>query len=390
MNALVNNLLRSTAAARCAAAGLISCASEQECYPTPVILNSDLYYPGQDVGDNFDVVTPFALDRINLRGIIFDITQRFRREADVRAAAREPGFIPVTQLNFAFGRNVPCACSPFTPMRSPDDRMEDLPNFQQTGFELFFRLLCESERPVEVISTGSCRLLAAAYNRNPELMRRKIAAIHLSAGASSDTFREWNIDLDTLAAYRLLTSDLRINLYPCATADGPFDKGENNTFWSLDKLDFVLEMEPMLRNYIVFAFLHKNRTDYLSYMENPLPSEDEAAFRNYRIDRWFGSGGCHYIWETSLWQQAAGLALVQQAGEAWRLIPREQAAPNDRIFDEGLRPVTVTATPDGLFRFAPTDEPSNFNIYYRSSPELHQQALREALPALYKSYRIEH
>ena len=121
-----------------------------------------------------------------------------------------------------------------------------------------------------------------------------------------------------------------------------------------------------------------------------LPSVDEAAFRNFRIDRWFGSGGCHYFWETSLWQQAAGLALVQQAGEAWRLIPREQAAPNDRIFDEGLRPVTVTATPDGLFRFAPTDEPSNFNIYYRSSPELHQQALREALPALYKSYRIEH
>ena len=390
MNVQVNNLLRSTAAALCTVAGLISCASKQECYPTPVILISDLYYPGQDVGDNFDVVTPFALDRINLQGIIFDITQRFRREADVRAAAREPGFIPVTQLNFAFGRNVPCACSPFTPMRSPDDRMEDLPNFQQTGFELFFRLLRESKRPVEVISTGSCRLLAAAYNRNPELMRRKIAAIHLSAGASSDTFREWNIDLDTMAAYRLLTSDLRINLYPCATADGPFDKGENNTFWSLDKLDFVLEMEPMLRNYIVFAFLHKNRTDYLSYLENPLPPEDEAAFRDYRIDRWFGSGGCHYIWETSLWQQAAGLALVQQAGGAWQLIPREQAAPNDRIFDEGLRPVTVTATPDGLFCFTPTNGPGNFNIYYRSSPELHQQALREALPALYKSYRIEH
>ena len=88
MNVLVNNLLRSTAAALCAAAGLISCASEQECYPTPVILISDLYYPGQDVGDNFDVVTPFALDRINLRGIIFDFTQRFRREAYVRAAAR--------------------------------------------------------------------------------------------------------------------------------------------------------------------------------------------------------------------------------------------------------------------------------------------------------------
>lgn len=368
---------------------MTACAPEPAPERVPVILVSDLYHPGQDVGDNFDVVTPFALPQIDLRGVIFDVTQRFRREADVRVAAREPGFIPVTQLNYAFGRNVPCACSPFTPMRSAGDRMEDLPAFQQAGFELFFRLLRESDRPVEVVSTGSCRLLAAAWNRDPELMRRRIAKIHLCAGASSDRFREWNIELDTLAAGRLLASDLRIDLYPCATAGGAFDKGPNNTFWSLDELDFVLEMEPMLRNYIVFAFLRKNRTDYLDYLEQPLPPEDEAAFRDYRVDRWFGSGGCHYVWETSVWQQVAGLALVLRDG-AWRLMPRGEAAPGERIFDEEMVPVAVEAGAGGLFRFAPTDRPTNFRIYRRSSPEEHQEALRQALPALYKSYRIEH
>lgn len=376
------------AAVLCAVAWLSSCSREHGGGPVPVIVVTDLYHPGQDVGDNFDIVTPFALPQIDLRGVIFDVTERFRQESDVRATTREPGFISVTQLNYIFGRNVPSACSPFTPMRSPDDRMDNLPGFQQQGFELFFRLLRESDRPVEVVSTGSCRLLSAAYNREPELMRRKVAALHICAGASSDRFREWNIELDTLAAYRLLTSDLPINIYPCATDLGPFDKGVNNTFWSLDSLDFVLDMEPMLRNYLIFAFLHKDRTDYLSYLERPLADEDRAAFLDHRIDRWYGSGGCHYVWETSVWQQVAGLALIERAGE-WHLIPHGEVADGDVVFDEGLDPVTISATPDGLFNFAPAAAKSNFRIYRRSSPWLHQRALRGALPELYRNYKTE-
>lgn len=371
-------------------AGLSSCAPAQGTEPVPVILVSDLYHPGQDVGDNFDIITPYALPQIDLRGVIFDVTQHFRSEPVPGALLREAGFIPVTQLNCIFGREVPCACSPFTPMRSADDRMEDIPRFQQAGLDLFFRLLRESREPITVVSTGSCRLLAVAYNREPQLMRDKIAAIHLSAGASSDTFREWNIGLDTLAAYRLLSSDLRIDIYPCATAEGPFDKGVNNTFWSLDDLDFVFEMSPALRNYIVYAFLHKNRTDFLNYLEEPLDPADEAAFRDYRVDRMYGSGGCHYVWETSLWQQVAGLGLARRTDGSWRLIPREERTPEDFPFDEGLEPVSVRVNQSGLFRFIRTEGSSNFRIYRRANPELHQRALREALPALYKSFSKPH
>lgn len=371
-------------------AGLSSCASAQDGKPVPVILVSDLYHPGQDVGDNFDIITPYALPQIDLRGVIFDVTQHFRSEPVPGALLREPGFIPVTQLNYIFGREVPCACSPFTPMRSADDRMEDAPKFQQAGIELFFRLLRQSSEPVTVVSTGSCRLLAVAYNREPQLMRDKIEAIHLSAGASSDSFREWNIGLDTLAAYRLLSSDLRINLYPCATAEGPFDKGVNNTFWSLDDLNFVFEMSPALRNYAIYAFLHKNRTDFLNYLEAPLDVSDQIAFRDYRVDRMYGSGGCHYVWETSLWQQAAGLVLAQRADGTWRLIPLEELTPQDRPYDEGLEPVTISVNESGLFRFSPAERATNFRIYRRADPELHQRALREALPALYKSFCKPH
>ncbi len=366
----------------------LSCSSVGEDNgKVPVIVVSDLYFPGQDVGDNLDIINPYALERVDLKGVIFDVTQRFRREADVRAMRREPGFISIAQMNYIFGRNVPCASSPFEPMRSPEDKMEDYPAFQQEGFELLFRLLRESDRPVEVVSTGSCRLLAAAYNREPELMREKIANIHVNAGATTDEFMEWNIALDSLAAYRLLTSDLPIALYPCATGTGgPFDKGTNNTFWSLDSMDFIFEMNPMLRNYITFAFLHKNRTDYLNYLEEELPEEDSAAMRDYRIDRWYGSGGSHYVWEIQTWQQIAGLVLAKAEGIGWRLIPMDEVSDAHLVFDEGMVPVELSVERNGLFSFRPAEGDSNVRIYYRSDPELHQEALREAVPELYKNY----
>jgi len=46
------------------------------------------------------------------------------------------------------------------------------------------------------------------------------------------------------------------------------------------------------------------------------------------------------------------------------------------------RPVAVSAILCGLFRFAPADGPGSFGICFRSFPELHRQALREALSAL--------
>lgn len=356
---------------------------------TPVIVISDLYFPGQDVGDNFDIITPYALPEIDLKGVIFDVTEKYRKEKNVHALAREPGYISIIQLNYIFDRNVPCACSPFIEMRDINDKMNDISKFQQQGFDLFFKILRESKQKVQVVSTGSCRFLAVAYNRNPRLMMKKIEAIHLSAGSSSDKFREWNIDLDTLASYRLLSSRLPINIYPCATNKGPFDKGTNNTFWSLDDLSFVLNMDPMLRNYIVFAFLHKNRTDYLNFLESNLSDEDKQDFLKYSIDLWYGSGGKHYIWETSLWQQVSHRKLIKRNSREILLLPEKDIVKSDIIYNEGLHSAIVNVKPSGLFTFEYTDKKSNFSIYYRKNPELHQQWLRQSLPVLYKSFRTK-
>ncbi len=45
----------------------------------PVIDVTDLYHPYQDVGDNFDLVAAYALPEIDLRAVILDAHDSFRK-----------------------------------------------------------------------------------------------------------------------------------------------------------------------------------------------------------------------------------------------------------------------------------------------------------------------
>src|SRR4051812_1959016 len=103
--------------------------------PTPVIVVTDLYQPPEDPGDNFDIVLPYAYERIDLRAVILDVSME-KRDSMAEGVPgypgpREPGIIPLTQLNALFGVSVPYGVSPFARMRSTTDDMRDVPPFQQ-------------------------------------------------------------------------------------------------------------------------------------------------------------------------------------------------------------------------------------------------------------------
>ena len=267
--------------------------------PVPLIDVTDLYHPHQDVGDNFDILAAYALPELDLRAVILDCTEPFRQPVakdpgpglfpDARGP-REPGFIPVLQLNYAFGRNVPCATIPFARMKSINDKMLDAPPFQQQGIELILKTLRESAEPVHIVSFGSARAIAVAYNRDPALFRTKLARLHLCAGGSSPPapgYIEWNVALDPLAIVCLLRSDLPIALYPDA-ANNAGEKGygvfspafsydEHNTFWKLPDLSFIPRMDPPLRRYLEYAFSRSSRADFLRAMEADGPPLPEAT-----------------------------------------------------------------------------------------------------------------
>ncbi len=352
----------------------------------PVILISDLYYPAQDIGDNVDLITPYALEQIDLKAIVMDITRPHLKEDGI---LRDPGFIPVRQLNYLFSRDVPCAAAPYDPLSYPEDKKEDAPSFQQKGIDLLLRTIETADRPVHIVSTGSLRPLALAFNRRPDLMLSdKVAAVHVSAGSSSEDFLEWNIALDTLAAARVLRSGMKIVLYPCATEEGPFNKGVHNSFWALWDLDWILDMpDKRLRNYLVYNILRKrDRPDFLSYLEDSLPEEDAATLLDFRSDRFYGSGGCHYVWETAVWMQVASLVLVERDGQG-RIVPQNKVMDSDRVCVEQLWPIRLEVKDNGMFSFERCDEDSPVQLYFRMEPWKQEKLLNTAFPRWYCSFK---
>lgn len=362
----------------------------------PVINITDLYHPYQDPGDNFDLIMGYALPELDLKAVILDITNAFRKPVadhptlwkDPRGP-REAGVIPVMQLNYIFDRQIPFAVGPFEAMKSLEDKMLDAPNLQQEGVDLFLQTLRNSNEPVVVLSLGSARILAVAYNRDPELLRKKIRLIHLSAGTASANYTlgkdqganaipggEWNVALDVHAFIRLLRSDLPIAIYPCATEDGAFALGPNNSYWKLPDLEFIKQMDPQLRRYLDFAFGKTLRFDFLRAMD-----VDDSVKTSKDI-----YPKPHHVWETAVWINISQRKLVHRKDGSFRLVTKQEIMSGDIALPNDLKPCALNVRADGRFVFEFTKS-SHLYMYDRGNETENQKALREALPALYLSFR---
>jgi len=355
-------------------------SSEPATKKIPVINTTDLYFPGQDLGDNFDIIAAYALEEIDLRAVIFDVTEDFRME---RGVGRDMGIVPITQLNYIFDRTVPAAPSPFTRMRSTTDKMEDIPKFQQAGVELLLKTLRESEEKVDITVFGSARTVAVAFNRDPELLREKVNLLHLSIGASAPVQVEWNVALDPHAFVAVLQSGLPMALYPCGAGnlDGfmgwaAFGYDSNNGYWELANLNFIPKMDPPIRRYLEFAFTGSKRSDFLRAMET-----DDVSFDSKHWNQ------MHRVWETCVWICMTNRVLVRRGDGSHRIIRRCELGPADRILPNELRHCVLDVQENGLFTYRYSDAPSNIRIYYRGDPKENEEALNDALPALYLGFK---
>jgi hypothetical protein len=355
-----------------------------------------LYHPFQDLGDNFDLVAAYALPEVNLKAIILDCTEVFRKPLASDPGKglfpdsngpRDPGFIPVLQLNYIFGRNVPAAVGPFSNMKDIHDKMLDIPAFQQQGVELILKTLRESKERVQIASFGSARSIAVAYNRDPALFRKKVKQIHLSAGTSAPVYLEWNVALDTNAVVRLLKSDLPIAIYPCAAANKdsigygsknyPFSYDSHNTYYKLPDLSFIENMDLRLRRYMKYALGRVQRNDFLRCM-------DSDTIFTIKKDIFLHES---YVWETAIWINISGRKLVKTPEDKYLIKPSQDVLATDKVLPNNLNSCKVFVEKSGLFTFSEITGTSNFSIFYRGDIKENEKALRIALPALYQSFK---
>jgi len=210
-----------------------------------LIYSSDIYFPPDDPDDYFDLATLFATPEIDVAGVILD-----QQVYDRRPKSEGTGVVPLQQMFEISGRKAPYAIGLRAALKSVDDKGLDQPDSSQRGVEMILDLLRKTKGEVVLLTVGTERDIAAAFNRDPGLFRKKVSRIYLNAGIYG--FPEGRIDVNLLkdrnAFIAIMKSGLSVYWAPCF--------GENNyeTYWQADQGKLLESATRRLQNYFLYAF----------------------------------------------------------------------------------------------------------------------------------------
>ncbi len=232
----------------------------------PIIHSTDLCHPHDDPDDHYDLACLFALAEFDIKGIILDLGEH---------QATRPGRPAVEQMMHITGRKTPYAFGLSRPLRSRDDKALDEAEQFQGGVQLLLSLLRNSKEKVVLHLAGSCRDVAAAFNREPELFKAKVKAIYVEAGnGPGGEQNEYNVLLSPFAYLRLLESGLPIYWCPCFGRDG------YETHYVADQPTVIGACTRPVQNYFVYC-LTKSREEPIAFLDSgprPLPAGGRAIW----------------------------------------------------------------------------------------------------------------
>lgn len=349
----------------------------------PLLHVTDLYHPPQDPDDQIDLATIaalHALGALDLKGMVLDVTRRFLDpEPEGFDIARDPGFVIVSQLGYLMGTSFPTAMGPIYPLRDPDDDASDRPPREQAGIHLIIDTLRESKSPVIISSVGSARTIAAAVNREPELLRKKTRAILLNAGSTAGPKREWNVGLDPAAYIALWRSGLPIHWYPCSTETGAFNrKHERGTYWKATHAALFDGIPQPLRAWFAYGFSGSARGDFISALSDlGKGSVWETVL-----------SGSRNLWSTASIVMAAGYVLARTA-DGWRFTTQKEAAHAQETWPWRLDPIKASVDEKARVTWSVNDgDASPYRLFGRQPDLKYGHAMTEALNALLRSVAL--
>jgi hypothetical protein len=232
----------------------------------PVLYSTDLLHPHDDPDDHYDLATLFSMPEFDIRGIVLDLGER---------QAQRTGQPAVEQMMSVTGRCVPTAVGLNRPLASRTDKALDAPPEFQHGVELILSVLRDSREPVTIFTTGSCRDLAVAFNREPALLREKVRALYCNVGSGPNEPQvEWNVKLDPAAYLRLFETDLPLYWCPCFGKDG------YETYFVADQATVVGACAPPVQNFFVYCLTKSPAppVEFLKTGPHPVPTGPRAMW----------------------------------------------------------------------------------------------------------------
>ena len=333
---------------------LISATNAQETKRIPIIYSTDLFQPPEDPDDHYDLAIISCLKELELKALIFDLGTPHRKPEEIGTAA-------LNQIEKITGSSLPpWKIGLRNPLRDPDDKALEQPDEFQHGVTLILETLEKSEERVVMFMVGSCRDFAVAFNRNPDLLRKKVKAVYVNAGngpAGKQT--EWNVSLDPNAYAALMSSGLPIYWCPCFTADNlklPFpDDVSAGKAWCTyfivpNQAKLFESTRDVVKNYFVYA-LNKSQEQPLVFLDQtpqPLPESP----RN--------------MWCTGPFLHAAGRKIYEKAGHEW-IATGSDDAPNRavevfRFEPMNIKPIVKTENGKPVVEFLETTDDTTGNI----------------------------
>jgi hypothetical protein len=342
----------------------------------PVIHCSDLFHPPADPDDHFDLATLYSIPDVDLKAVILDYGPRQKTH---------PGSIPVSQLNALSGRAVPCAIGLSKNLARPGDPVsEDKPEFQE-AVALIHRVLRESAGPVSITIVGSCRDVAVAFNREPELFRAKAGKVMIFAGEADETEqqykkhgREWNVSMERNGYVCLLRSGLPVYWVPCF--DGGRDKNNGRaSYWVPRQADLLARCGPELLSYFGYALLCDRK--------NPLNLGDPIQFVSKPLDEASRAkvlSGPRELWCTAVFAALAGLDVVRDGAE-WAVVPAGSRPGAKPVFRFEEREVTISD--DAAIRYGKTETSKTIRCFQIDDREHYAEAMTAATARILAGFR---
>jgi pyrimidine-specific ribonucleoside hydrolase len=338
--------------------------------PIPLIHITDLYHPPQDPDDHIDLATVLALTEFDLKAVILDITRRFIDGSPGKDMPRDPGFVPVAQLGYISGRSIPVAAGPPDPLIDYNDDVHDRHMQEQAGIELLLEVLQSSADPVFISVVGSARVVAAAYNRAPDLLIEKTRAVLLNAGATS-IHKDWNVQLDPAAYVTLWRSGLPIDWYPCASDKGGFDTlHPHNTCWHTDHRRLFKDLPDLLAGWFCHACTGSMRGDII----RALREQGYGAVWEHVLS------AKRNMWSTASLVLSAGRRL-ERTHSGWRF-SASSGESQSRIIPMEVIPIDATVTDTGEVDWQYIKKASKYRLFKREPGGEFDAAMTEALNAL--------
>lgn len=337
--------------------------------PIPIIHQTDLFRPHNDPDDHWDLACVYALARagdVDLKSIIIDYPPPHHRG--------DPDVLAVAQMNYLTGLHVPLGIGSASATMGSDDNRERSLREDASGAGMILNTLKNSPAPVMITIAGSCRDVASAASRAPQLFREKCGGIYLNAGTGSRHVEavaelEYNVRLDPLAFSAIFAIPCPIYWIPCfEVITSQLQVSEFGSWYDFLQADILMQLSDGVQKYFAYALGKTQDSNWLEYIHKERDQELLARQGQIRRNVWCTGGFFH----------AAGKSITSEG----KILPRDQAG-DEPVF--AFDPITVQCDADGITKWSPAAEPTTQFIFRVSDVENYGKAMTAAMKALLRT-----